>query len=329
MYQPSLSDNCLFSCSVYPTSKLPIPFFLNNYQYIYLLHQPFMRKKFLLFSAFAGIAIATLSSYSDRPYHGGAGNRTGSNNSTANCSTGGCHSANTSNTQITITVMNNGTAVTTYVPGQTYTVTISGINTSGTSLPYFGFQASTVSNANTANQAGTITATAGSTALRNAGSLQLLEHTTPIAGTAVSGGWSYSTSFQWQAPAAGTGQVKFFVTLNAVNHNGLVSGDQPNANTAIISEAPTGVNEATKDVALKVFPNPAQNDVNIHADNVTPGTYTVTVFDLTGKKLENKNVTATGSELETSISVSGWAAGMYHVQLSKDGLKRVIPFMKN
>lgn len=289
-----------------------------------------MCKKFILFSAFAGMAIVTLSSYSNGPYHGGQLNRTGSAGSVANCSGSGCHAANTANTQVSVTLMSNGQLVTSYTPGQTYTVNITGINTSGASLPAFGFQASCVSNANTSTQAGSF-ATAGSNpALRLAsGSLQLVEHSSPIAGTATSGGWTYSTSFSWTAPAAGTGTVKFFVTLNAVNGNGNTNGDQPNATTALISEATTGVNETTKDIALKVFPNPAQNDINIHADNVTPGSYMLTVFDLTGKKLESKNVTANGAELETNISVSGWAAGMYHIQLSKDGMRTVIPFVKN
>ncbi|PZF73512.1 choice-of-anchor V domain-containing protein [Taibaiella soli] len=286
-----------------------------------------MCKKFILFSAFAGMAIVTLSSYQNGPYQGGNLNRTGSAGSSANCS-GGCHGSNTASTIVNITLSSNGQTVTSYTPGQTYTVTITGSNANN--LPYFGFQASCVKNSSTSTQAGSFAASGTNPAVRNAsGSLQLVEHNSPIAGTAAGSGYSYSTSFSWTAPAAGTGSVKFFVTLNAVNHDGTTNGDQPNANTALISEATTGVSEATKDVALNIFPNPAQNDINIHADNVTPGTYSLTVFDLTGKKLESKNVIANGSELETSVSVGGWAAGLYHIQLSKDGMKKVIPFVKN
>lgn len=269
----------------------------------------------------------TLSSYSNGPFNGGAGNRTGAAGSSAGCSGSTCHSANTAATVITMQLQSGGQTVTQYTGGQTYTVIINGSNASGTSLPKFGFQAACVNAANTSTQMGTF-APSGSAAVRNGGTLQFVEHSAPISGTAAGGGWNYSTSFTWTAPAAGSGAVKFFVALNAVNNNGNSTGDQPNAANFTYSEATTGVAETVKNIEVKAYPNPSSNMVTIKASNATAGVYQLNVFDLGGRKVENKTITVNGAELETTISVSDWATGLYHIQLSKDGVQRVIPFVK-
>ncbi|XZF12651.1 choice-of-anchor V domain-containing protein [Chitinophagaceae bacterium MMS25-I14] len=286
-----------------------------------------MRKKILLFTAFGAMTVFTLSSYKNGPAAGGAGNRTGSAGSTANCSTGGCHAANTTHTTVGLTLTNSSNqVVSSYVGGQTYTVTVVGANTSA-SLPKFGFQVSCVGAANTSSQRGTFTG-GGNVSIRTSGSLSLAEHNTSIAGTGGGTAWAYTTTFTWTAPAVGSGPVEFFIALNAVNGDNSTSGDQPNVATVTFNEATTGIGTLSGDVAVKAYPNPATDHVQISLDNATAGTYALNVFDMTGRKVANSAVTVNGTQTEVSLSTADWAAGMYHVQISKDGMQRTIAVVK-
>lgn len=100
-----------------------------------------MRKKSLLITATTAIIYLTLSSYSGGPAHNGTGNMTGSPGSAGNCT--GCHSGGggTTTGAIIVRLKSAGTGslpVTSYVAGETYTVTITGGNlTAG--LDDFGF----------------------------------------------------------------------------------------------------------------------------------------------------------------------------------------------
>lgn len=286
-----------------------------------------MTRKILLFSAFAGITALTLSSYDNGAYFGGAGNRTGSAGSTANCSTGGCHSTNTANTKPTVVVLSNGTPVTKYLPGVTYTIAVGGSNTSA-SLPKFGFQLSAVKSSNTSQQAGSFSNVPANVAIRNAGGLQLVEHSAPLGGTGSGTNWAYATSFSWTAPAAGTGQVTFFLTLNAVNGNNSTSGDQPNNITATINEIPAGITEIDGSIHVAAYPNPATDYVNLRMSDVAAGTYAVTVFDLNGKKIVTESVQVSGSNFETTLSARTWAAGLYHIQIAGNGAEKTLSVVK-
>lgn len=286
-----------------------------------------MTKRILLFTAFAGITALTLSSYDNGPFAGGAGNRTGSAGSTANCTTGGCHSANTANTKPTVVVLSGATPVTKYLPGATYTIAVGGTNSTA-ALPKFGFQLSAVKVSNTSQQAGTFSGVPSGVAIRNSGGLQLVEHSSPLSGTGTGNTWAYATSFSWTAPAVGTGQVEFFLTLNAVNGNNSTSGDQPNNITATINEIPAGIEEIQGAINVAAYPNPATDRVNIKMSDVANGTYGLTVFDLNGKKIVTESLDVTGGNFETALNAQTWAAGLYHIKIAKGGSERVLSVVK-
>ena len=100
-----------------------------------------MKKQILLFTLTAGMVSAVLMSSSGGAANGGLGNRTGAKGSTANCSGSGCHGAASTATTATIRVDSaGGVEVTKYVPGMTYTVTVTGAHASNNR---FGFQFAT------------------------------------------------------------------------------------------------------------------------------------------------------------------------------------------
>ena len=81
------------------------------------------------------------------------------------CSTGGtCHGSSSSTTTIAIELDSAGVSVSHYIAGQSYTIKVTGTNTSSTSLPRFGFQVTAVkltgAGTSSASNAGTL-ATSG------------------------------------------------------------------------------------------------------------------------------------------------------------------------
>lgn len=284
-----------------------------------------MKKKILLITAFAGIASLTLSSYKSGPTtNSAAGNRTGSNSSTANCNSGGCHAANTANTVATVFIAEQGrptTPVTSYVPGRTYKVSIGASNTSA-SLSRFGFQVSCVKASATNTPVGTMSAGATpNIALRSFGGIPIMEHTTSIA--AISTG-VYGVQFDWTAPGAGTGDVKFFGIVNVVNNDNSTSGDQPNVATATIAEATTAVGHVTQNIALSAYPSPVTNNLQLEIKENGTKIYTASIYDMSGRML--KQVTVTGQK--TTIDVSSLSAGHYTVSVVGEQGRGSVSFVK-
>lgn len=71
-------------------------------------------------------------------------------------------------------------------------------------------------------------------------------------------------SFEWSAPAAGTGNVGLYATGNAVNQSGNTSGDFVYSTSMMLTEAnPSGgfaFNSANAD--LSIYPNPSVSEIN-------------------------------------------------------------------
>ena len=281
-----------------------------------------MKKKFLLFSAVAGIASMVFSSYTNGPASGGAGNHTGSAGSSANCSGGGCHTSNTTATTgvVFISEPSSTTPVTAYVPGHTYQLNIGATNTS-TALSRFGYQVSSVKTAATSTQAGTLTAGTGSHATTISGTLKVLEHSSPLA--ALSTG-VYGTTGTWVAPAAGTGSVTFFAMVNVVNFNGSESGDAPNATTATITEKPTSVGSIENTLSLTAFPNPATNVLNVKIAGGKASQYKVAIYDMLGRTMQQQTINAQ----EATINTSALATGHYVAVVTSEAGRGVVSFAK-
>src|ERR1019366_7481626 len=171
-------------------------------------------------------------------YHSGAGNNgydctgaeTGLGNS-AGCSGGnGCHSPSAT-TAITVALEldSAGVATTHYKGGVTYTIKLTGTNTSTTSLPKFGFEVGSVKGSTsvvTPVNAGTFAtpypANTHYAAPNQYMVVGVVEQSATLAATTGTGGsgTKYVESFTWTAPVAGTGTISFWGVINAVNGNG-------------------------------------------------------------------------------------------------------------
>lgn len=289
-----------------------------------------MKKRILLFTCSSLLLGGMMMSNNNGPLSNGNGNRTGSQASIANCSSGtGCHSPNNANTKDSVFFFNptNGFGVTSWMPGQTYKVTLL-VHTSNITLGRFGFQMSSVhDSAGKEVQAGTwVTPPVGSTyAIKNADTgLKIVEHTFKQNLSAGTG----TITINWTAPNTDTiDTVKFYVMANAVNNDALSGGDEPNNAMWIFPRDVTSVHDLDANIKTDFYPNPVSDKLNISMKNAKNGVYTISVFDMNGKVMYNQAATVSKT-YQGSINTASWASGMYHVQIKKDGAQRTIPIVK-
>jgi uncharacterized repeat protein (TIGR01451 family) len=141
------------------------------------------------------------------------------------------------------------TAPQTYVPGQTYPITVSHTNADPTRMRW-GFQLTALDTSD--EKAGNLQNTDGLTqVLNNAGpnnARQYIEHT--AAGTFIGQQNTASWTFNWTAPATDVGIVTFYAAGNQANNDGNTSGDY--IYKTLVTSAPFS---ATPDYDLSVAPS--------------------------------------------------------------------------
>jgi hypothetical protein len=157
------------------------------------------------------------------------------------CATSGCHSGTSVFTDTSIAKITSNIPSTGYVAGSTYTFTAT-INKP--TYVRFGFQASPQDSVG--NYKGTMIVT-NSTKTKITGT-KYITHTQ-------SGNNQSSWSWNWVAPALGSGQVKMSGALMAANNNGGTSGDSVYKVAFTINEcfkAPTGIVATPKGVSVTI-----------------------------------------------------------------------------
>lgn len=277
-----------------------------------------MKKTITLLSVFAAITgITVLSSNSSGPATNFSGNRTGGPLSVSTCN--GCHSGGPTGTTAAVSLKEKTSGIAAggqYKPGMVYTVTVSGTHPS---LNLFGFQLSALNSTNA--NAGTFSNLGSNQHTHTGTGITLVEQHHTLSGSS----GTFSTTFDWTAPASGTGTVSFFAALNAVNGNGNTSGDAPSAGTSLVlTEASgTGVGEM-QSVIASVYPNPAVTELNIRTSVALPAGTTATVFSIEGKSV--LQLALSGSE--TVADISQLQSGLYFIYLQHEGKSFNMPFMK-
>jgi uncharacterized repeat protein (TIGR01451 family) len=163
------------------------------------------------------------------------------------------------------------TAPPTYVPGQTYAITVTHTNADPTRLRW-GFELTVLDTASD-EKAGELQNPDGLTqVLNNAGpgsARQYIEHT--ASGTFIGQQNGASWTFNWTAPPIDVGPVIFYAAGNQANNDGNTSGDY--IYKTFVASAPAST---TPDFALSV--NPTSRSILPGAG----GSYTVTVTPLAG-----------------------------------------------
>ncbi|MEK6283549.1 MAG: PQQ-dependent sugar dehydrogenase [Acidobacteriota bacterium] len=173
------------------------------------------------------------------------------------------------------------TAPQTYVPGQTYPITVTHTNSDPTRLRW-GFELTVLDTSD--EKAGDLQSVDGLTQLLNnqgpGGARQYIEHTS--AGTFVGQQNGASWTFNWTAPATDVGPVTFYAAGNQANNDGNTSGDY--IYKTFVASAPVS---STPDFAITATPS---------SRFVTPGgsvQYSVTITPFAGFT-GTVNLSATG-----------------------------------
>ena len=188
-----------------------------------------MKSRFVLVTFIGLLAYLVLTSYS----RGYGTNHTGSTGRTG-CS---CHGTTTSVAPTVGLYTTGGTAVTSYTPGTAYVVKLSG--TSSSARPDFGYELSVVKATGAGTSSAAMGGTWGTAPSGSGTSGIIMQQTQTLAGS----GGMYSVSVPWTAPAAGTGSIKIYGIINAVDGTGGSGGDgaQTATNNGLtITEATSG-----------------------------------------------------------------------------------------
>ncbi len=280
-------------------------------------------KRILLLTATSGLLYLTLSSNSVGPAAMGL-NATGSPGSSSSC--GGCHGGGPGTTAAALQIRKlstgpNGPIVTQYMPDTNYIVKVVGNHAT---LTHFGFQLTALKTANT--NAGTFSNLPGTVHSSTVGNKLIVEHATQLAKT----NNQFEATFNWKAPASGTGTVTFYGIINAVNNNSQVGGDKPSPpfTIALSETTPASVGNVEQLMRVEVYPNPVTTQLNVKTGNIEKGTYALSAYDLNGKQIFHTTLTITNAGQEASINTVDWASGIYHIQLSKGEIKKTIAVIK-
>jgi hypothetical protein len=268
----------------------------------------------------------TISGYVEGPAVNGydcTGAETGLSNPTGCYAGSGCHAthANTS-IHLTVELDSNGSPVTHYVSGGTYTIKITGVNNTSFHLPKFGFQLGAIFGSSaqvTPHNAGAFqtpypTYVHYKAPLANNYVVGLVEHDywlNPSSGTGGSG-TTYTETIHWRAPWSTTDTVSFWAALNAVNDDSIATiGDMWNvAHIVIPHEGPLSIDNITEaNDDIRVYPNPSNGLFQFKINNYELGIKNVVeVYNMIGEKIYTQSNIQNAT---FSIDLKGNPAGIY------------------
>jgi hypothetical protein len=273
-----------------------------------------MKKQFIFSLIFVAVAALAFTHSGENfgfhkstggPPAGYSGDPAGGNQ---NCTS--CHSGNPAQMEagwITSDIPSGG-----YIPGASYTITATA---TGASVTKFGFQISPQNSSGTF--LGTLVNTGNQTQLS---SNQNYIHQTS-AGTSGSG--SKTWTFNWIAPAAGSGTVIFYGAFNLTNSGNNTSGDVIKLSTLTVNEdTSTDIQANHMSDDCYVFPNPSGDYLHIHSD-LSEQQSKFNIIDVSGSTVYAGQLQST----ETTIDISGLPTGIYFVQMLQPR-ERMLKFIK-
>lgn len=197
-----------------------------------------------------------------------------------NCTS--CHSGSVldGTSENILTIMDGTTPVTTYTPNKQYTVLLS-----MKSNPLKkGFQATVLNSSN--SMAGSFLGQTGNTNI-NGSSKKYANHTSS-SNTAVSAPvWTW----KWTAPAAGTGNVKFYVASNKSNNDNNDKGDLIYLSQHLFSEEQntSELSEAESDMNVQIAFMNETKELAINFELTQAALCSVNVYHLSGKSVYSAN----------------------------------------
>jgi hypothetical protein len=256
------------------------------------------KNPFLL--AFATVALVVsfaldaLNPLTGNPTGAPAGRSGGPAEGGATCAAGGCHGP-ASNTVINTLISTSPSLASGYIPGATYSITIT---VSGSGSKGFQFTAQSSSG----NPLGTLTVPA---------SLQIQQNRWVTHRSAASGSPATWT-FNWVAPAAGSGTVGFYACGISGRNNSLVQ------QTLSIPQSTVSVNEIAAQNQVRCWPQPARNEINLSWEQQAPAKARWEILTLDGKSAQGwpfQNLECGSLQERLDLNGLNLASGTYYLRL--------------
>jgi hypothetical protein len=172
-----------------------------------------------------------------------------------------------------LTLLSGATPVTTYVPGNTYTVALA----MSSNPSKKGFQA-TVLDAS-GNMAGDFTSGANTNVV--AGTSRKYANHTSLSNTSATTLWGWS----WQAPSTNVGNITFYVATNSANGNGNNGGDLIYLSQHIFSPSSgAGIEEESANESnFSAGYSESTNSIVLTCNSMVSGNMSVNIVDMNGK----------------------------------------------
>ena len=220
-----------------------------------------------------------------------------------------CHPGpiNDGTSQNLLTVYDEGVEITSYMPGEVYTVSLVLVDENVKE----GFQATVLDN-NYDNMAGTFL-TSGSVGTQIVSWLGR-DYATHISASTNAGNVSWD--WEWQAPATESGPVTFYVASNIANGNGTSTGDAIYLSQHVLNSV-LSVDEATKEVvAFKSGYHGASNTLHMQFNALSSENMFVKLVDLSGKSVFSTRLgnSTIGHNKQVVRLPQAVPSGMYAVQ---------------
>jgi hypothetical protein len=238
------------------------------------------------------------------------------------CAKAGCHVGTpVTYNDTTVNKLIFSQADSTYLPGQTYTITI---RTQNPGVQRFGFEFQSLKDA-TNTDIGTIIIT---DAVRThtlahtlaSGVRNSVTHST-VGTTELLPGFNEWT-FDWTAPPVNEGDIVFYYATNSSNNNNVQSGDSIFLNKMRIRPSPLiSINEFLDSESLTVYYNNESNQIIISYFLKLEKKVSLKVFDAVGRDvLKQKNVSKNPGLQKDELSLpDNLSKGIYYVNLTIDG----------
>lgn len=256
-----------------------------------------MRTNYFSLGIFLIVIILLTSQFKSKYQSGPPAGVSGSPGDAASCTA--CHGGSAPNTPDLIT---SDIPVTGYVPGAIYNMTAT---VSHPTFNKFGFEISPQNT--TGQQKGTLLVTDATRTQLTGGTKYILHKTAGTAGMSNSNTWT----FQWKAPAVGSGNVTFYGAFLKANANGQSSGDAVTVSQLSVTEdLSTGIDNAvTETKEWKVYPMPCSDELNISLVNNNAQKVRIMIRSLDGKIISQDVLNNTNGSLK--LNTAQLATGVY------------------
>ena len=267
-----------------------------------------MKFRIIYLSFIVLLSTILLISFSGGPARTQGQDRTGSPLTTGGAPCQTCHSAGAFEPMLTVEILDNDVAVTSYEPEKTYMFRAT-IETTG-SPAEFGFQSVALSGADNAN-AGTFGTPDADMSVAPLDGRDYFEHRSPRT--------EGLFEIEWTAPAAGTGDVRIYASCVAANNNNSSGGDGSVRliDPVLLTEMTTSVGILNdQNVALDVFPNPVSDFLNVNITLEGSDRFDLRLFNNVGQLLQSESLNFNAGENRHQLDLSKLPLGIYMVQLS-------------